>query len=92
MKIFIDNGHGIYTPGKRSLDGRFLEYKFNREIAARVVSDLMDRGFDVELLVPELNDISLAERCRRVNAYCKAHVRPSISATCRSITAKRKSS
>lgn len=73
MKIFIDNGHGIDTPGKRSPDGRFLEYKFNREIAARIVSDLLDRGFDAELLVPEMEDISLAERCRRVNAYCKAH-------------------
>lgn len=58
MKIFIDNG--IDTPGKRSPDGRFLEYKFNREIAARIVSNLIDRGFDVELLLPELNDIRLA--------------------------------
>ena len=46
MKIIIDNGHGSDTPGKRSPDGRFLECKFNREIAARVVSDLIDRGFD----------------------------------------------
>ena len=72
MKIFIDNGHGIDTPGKRSPDGRFLEYKFNREIASRIVSDLIDRGFDAELLVPELEDISLAERCRRANAICDA--------------------
>ena len=73
MKIFIDNGHGIDTAGKRSPDGRFLEYKFNREIASRVAADLQDRGFDATLLVPELEDISLSERCQRVNAYCKAH-------------------
>lgn len=73
MKIFIDNGHGSDTAGKRSPDGRFLEYKFNREIASRVVSDLKDRGYDAELLVPEITDISLTERCRRVNTYCKAH-------------------
>ena len=30
MKIFIDNGHGADTAGKRSPNGRFLEYKFNR--------------------------------------------------------------
>ena len=72
MKIFIDNGHGIDTPGKRSPDGRFLEYKFNREIASRIVSDLQDRGFDAELLVPELDDVPLAERCRRANAMCDA--------------------
>lgn len=71
MKIFIDNGHGIDTAGKRSPDGRFLEYKFNRAIARRVAADLRDRGYDASLLVPELEDISLAERCRRVNAYCQ---------------------
>lgn len=72
MKIFIDNGHGINTLGKRSPDGRFLEYKFNREIARRIVSDLQDKGYDAQLLVPELADISLQERCNRVNTLCQA--------------------
>ena len=67
MKILIDNGHGHDTPGKRSPDGRFLEYAYNREIAKRIVADLIDRGYDAELLVPEDNDISLEERVRRVN-------------------------
>ena len=70
MKIFIDNGHGLMTAGKRSPDGQFREPFFNREIAIRVVSDLKDRGLDAELLVPEDDDISLAERVRRVNAAC----------------------
>lgn len=30
MKILIDNGHGIDTPGKRSPDGRLLEYATGR--------------------------------------------------------------
>ena len=34
------------------------------------MSDLRDRGFDAELLVPEDDDISLAERVRRINAAC----------------------
>lgn len=72
MKIFIDNGHGQTTAGKRSPDGRFLEYKFNREIAGRIVADLQNKGFDATLLVPEADDISLAERCRRVNAVCQS--------------------
>ncbi|MGM9738048.1 MAG: N-acetylmuramoyl-L-alanine amidase [Candidatus Cryptobacteroides sp.] len=67
MKILIDNGHGQNTPGKRSPDGRFLEYKFNRIIAAAVVADLQDRGYDAELLVPEEDDILLKDRCSRVN-------------------------
>ena len=70
MKIFIDNGHGLMTAGKRSPDGRFREAFYNREIARRVVSDLRDSGLDAELLVPEEDDISLAERVRRVNAAC----------------------
>ena len=70
MKIFIDNGHGLMTAGKRSPDGQFREPFYNREIARRVVSDLRDRGLDAELLVPEDDDISLAERVRRVNAAC----------------------
>ena len=70
MKIFIDNGHGLMTAGKRSPDGQFREPFYNREIAKRVVSDLKDRGLDAELLVPEDDDISLAERVRRVNAAC----------------------
>ena len=70
MKIFIDNGHGLMTAGKRSPDGQFREAFYNREIAKRVVADLVDRGYDAELLVPEDDDISLAERVRRVNAAC----------------------
>ena len=71
MKILIDNGHGHNTPGKRSPDGKFREYAYNREIAKRIVADLIDRGYDAELLVPEEEDISLKERVRRTNEHCQ---------------------
>ena len=70
MKILIDNGHGRETAGKRSPDGRLLEWSYNREIARRVVASLSSLGFDAELLVPEDEDIPLAERCRRSNLLC----------------------
>lgn len=70
MKILIDNGHGRETAGKRSPDGRLLEWSYNREIARRVVAGLSSLGLDAELLVPEDEDISLYERCRRVNRLC----------------------
>ena len=35
MKILIDNGHGIDTKGKRSPDGRLLEYAQNRLLPGR---------------------------------------------------------
>lgn len=71
MKILIDNGHGIDTKGKRSPDGRLLEYAQNRLLAGRIVSALQARGLDASLLVPEQTDISLPERCRRVNEWCR---------------------
>lgn len=72
MKIVIVNGHGLMTAGKRSPDGLFREPFYNREIARKVVADLLDRNLDVELLVPEDDDIPLAERVRRINAHCLA--------------------
>ena len=70
MLILIDNGHGHNTPGKRSPDGKFLEYAYNREIATRIVAGLTDRGYNAQLLVPEPEDIPLSERVRRINAHC----------------------
>lgn len=70
MKILIDNGHGVDTAGKRSPDGLFREYRYTREIAAAVVEELRQRGYDAERIVPEEEDVSLAERCKRVNAWC----------------------
>lgn len=70
MKILIDNGHGIDTPGKRSPDGVFREYRYTREIATEVVARLRQLGYDAERLVPEDSDVSLTERCRRANDVC----------------------
>lgn len=71
MKVLIDNGHGVDTPGKRSPDGKLLEYKWTREIAAGICKLLKSLGVDSELLVPELNDISLGTRAIRANSICK---------------------
>lgn len=68
--VLIDNGHGKDTKGKRSPDGRILEYKYAREIAAAVQRDLEAKGYDARLLVPETKDISLTERARRANLIC----------------------
>ena len=70
MKILIDNGHGIQTKGKRSPDGKLLEYAYTRELARQIVATLKSRGYDSELLVPEDDDISLSERVRRINEIC----------------------
>ncbi len=71
MICLIDNGHGKETPGKCSPDGQFREYAYTREIAAQVVAELRKQGYNAIALVPEENDVSLAERVRRANNYCR---------------------
>lgn len=63
MLILIDNGHGPDTPGKRSPDGKFLEAAYTREISRRVVADLIDRGYNAQLLVPE----DIGQKYRRID-------------------------
>lgn len=70
MIILLDAGHGESTPGKRSPDGRLREYKYCREIANKVKNQLINKGFQVELVVTDDNDVPLMERCRIVNQYC----------------------
>lgn len=76
-KILIDNGHGKDTPGKCSPvreDGtRYYEYAHARVIAKRIVAELKARGYDAELLVPEINDVPLASRVTRANKLAKTY-------------------
>lgn len=70
MLILIDPGHGIDTPGKRSPDGKFLEYLWNRQIADLLLDRFMIMGIDASFVVTETNDISLSTRVQRVNKVC----------------------
>ena len=74
MKILVEAGHGAPPltgrGSKQSPDGQFKEYVYCREIVAEVVKRLMAQGYDAENTVPEKGDISLGERCARVNAWC----------------------
>lgn len=70
MKILIDPGHGIDTPGKRSPDGLFREYLWNRQVADLILEGLLSAGVDASLVVTETNDVSLRNRVNRVNTVC----------------------
>lgn len=80
----LDNGHGgiidgVYqTQGKRSPvwpDGRQLfEGEFNRAVVKYIKKYLDILEIDNIIIVPELKDISLSERVRRINEYCKQYV------------------
>ena len=72
MLVLLDNGHGYDTPGKRSPvlpDGRqLLEWEFNRKVVKKISELCLENGIRFLILVPEKNDVSLKERCRRANA------------------------
>ena len=73
MIILLDNGHGENTRGKQSPDGRLKEWAYTREIAKRVADKLNEMGVHTERIVNENYDVSLTERCRRVNKICADH-------------------
>lgn len=65
--VILDNGHGEDTPGKRSPDGRFREYKYARLIVSMIADEFDKLGIAYSILVPETKDISLSERVKRAN-------------------------
>lgn len=70
MKILVDAGHGIDTPGKRSPDSSFLEYLWNRQVSDMIVEMLRSKGYYADWVVTETNDISLRNRVNRINTIC----------------------
>lgn len=66
--VILDNGHGVETPGKRSPDGKFREYKYARLIVSMIADELEKLGIPYNILVPEAKDVSLSERVKRANA------------------------
>lgn len=72
-RLLFDFGHGYDTPGKRSPDGRLLEYKYVREIGSAVESHFRSLSIPTEIIVPEEKDITLQERVKRVNDIVTAH-------------------
>lgn len=71
MIVLIDNGHGSNTAGKCSPDGKHQEHAWTRQFAERLEKTLKARGVDAMRIVTEERDISIKERCRRVNLVCK---------------------
>lgn len=75
--VLLDNGHGVNTPGKcspKKEDGtRFREYKFARLVTTLINTKLKQKGYNVFMVTPEQEDISLGERVRRINKVVKQY-------------------
>lgn len=76
--IILDNGHGKDTLGKRSPDGRLLEYKWSREIVNCLIKEFSKLGIKAVQLVPEEDDIKLNERVKRANRLYRENAKKAI--------------
>lgn len=69
-KVCLDPGHGSNTPGKRSPDGSFLEWEFNKDMVDRITK-LLKPYTQISVMNSKgnaLTDTTLTERCKRANA------------------------
>ena len=76
--ILLDNGHGENTDGKRSPDWTLMEWKYTRQIVKKIHKQLIDKGYDARILVPEDIDVALNTRCKRVNAIVDEYGRDNV--------------
>ena len=80
MKVVIlGTAHLESTPGKRSPDGKFREYKYSREIIEDIKTKLESYGYLVLVDVPQ-DDLKgynqnreLSYRVQKVNDWCKTY-------------------
>lgn len=80
MIICLDNGHAKSTPGKQSPDGQLKEYAYAREIVSLLADKLKRNGYKVFIVTPEVDkDISLKERCNRINKVYKENNKKAIA-------------
>jgi len=66
IKVAVDDGHGMETPGKRTPDG-YRENNFNHYTKEYLIDELKHNGFDIVDCSPTRNDNSLQDRCNRAN-------------------------
>lgn len=73
--ILWDNGHGNDTAGKRSPvwtdQEQLFEWEWTRRLAQFCTIKSNELSIKSKILTPELDDISLSERCRRENEEYK---------------------
>lgn len=86
IHILLDNGHSSskarnITPGKRTpylVSGvepalSMYEGDFNRDVVRILAAKLREDGYNVHIIVPEEEDVSLGERVRRANKLCSQY-------------------
>ena len=67
LVVILDPAHGEETPGKRSPDGKFREYKWSRELIIQIGDILDDNGFRVMSSNASNKEIGLSNRAAMAN-------------------------
>lgn len=75
MFIVLDCGHSKKTAGKRSPDGRFLEYEYNRRLGKEIGKQLTQLGINwcFTYDTDDEEDLSLTERANVANRMSKIY-------------------
>lgn len=60
--VIIDFAHGADVAGKRSPDGKHLEYLWSRKVGNWLAESLRDKGFEVAFTNTSSNEIGLSKR------------------------------
>lgn len=72
MKIILDGGHGYYTSGKRTIDGKMREWEFNNAVAKYVAEYLNDyKNVETKFVqdVTGKTDVPLTTRTNIANSW-----------------------
>ena len=75
MHIILDCGHSKKTSGKKSPDGRFLEYEYNRRLGKAIGQRLTELGISWCFTYPtdEEEDLALTKRADVANRFSKLY-------------------
>lgn len=73
LTIILDAAHGAETPGKRSPDGKFREYKWSREIISKLKKRLESLGYEVFESNPSDKEIGLNKRVHNTNKIARSN-------------------
>lgn len=73
ITIILDAAHGEDTPGKRSPDGRFREYRWSREIILDLSVQLKKLGYKVFESNSSISEIGLSKRAANANNIDAPH-------------------
>ena len=73
LTIILDVAHGEETPGKRSPDEKFREYKWSRETIAKLKKQLESLGYEVFESNPTDKEIGLSKRVQNTNKIARSN-------------------